>query len=187
MALPPPRRRNHRRLVVVALASGVVAVLVLVVVVASTLVRGERPEETVADEFLAAVFAGDGATAYRLTTPSYRAVVFEGELGRIADELLEVVGPDTSIEILGSERTVPTPVPPESLVGYQAATAIGTVEGVVTLFELAPGEWSVLGVSHRFPDADPEQVKTIRELLRSLNEQVGSRLDCQVDPAATSC
>lgn len=185
MALPPPRARNHRRLVVVAIASGAVAVLVLVVVIAATFIRGDRPEEDVADELLTALFTGDGPAAYALTTPDYRAVVFQREVDALADALT-ALAPVLPVDILGSERTIPEPDPPESLVGYQLDSRVGTIEGVVTLRELGDG-WFVQAVSHRFPDAASGDVAEVQELLRGLNEQVGSRLECTVEPTVESC
>ena len=176
MALRPPRPRRPRRIVQVALVTGAVTVVAVVTVIALSLTRGPRPEEQVAESFVAALLEGEGETAYALTTSRYRAVVFERDLDAIADALAEVAGPDAELTILGSERTIPEPVPPESLVGYQAATEVGLLEGVVTLEQQDDDGWAVREVSHRFPDADPGAVAAVQELLRRLNQQIAERL-----------
>lgn len=176
MALRPPRPRRTRRLVRVALATGTATLVAVVAVIAFSLTRGPRPEEAVAERFLTALLQGEGGTAYALTTPEYRAVVFERDLDAIADALSEAAGRGAELIILGSERTIPEPVPPESLVGYQATTDVGRLEGVVTLQQQPDEGWAVREVSHRFPDADPEDVADVQELLRRLNQQITERV-----------
>ncbi|MBW3661555.1 MAG: hypothetical protein KY469_00525 [Actinobacteria bacterium] len=176
MALRPPRPRRARRLVRVALATGAATLVAVVAVIAFSLTRGPRPEEQVAERFLTALLQGEGGAAYALTTPEYRAVVFERDLDAIADALADVAGTGAALTILGSERTVPEPVTPESLVGYQAITDVGRIEGVVTLEQQPDDGWAVREVSHRFPGADPEDVAEVQELLRRLNQQVTQRV-----------
>lgn len=157
-----------------AVVTGVAAVVVAAAVFAWSYLGGSRPEEAVARDFLTAFFAGEGASAYRLTTPGYRTVVLREELERLSEAVADVAGDETTITILGSERT-PGSQPPESLVGYSASTAAGSAEGVVTLFEVA-GDWRVADVGYGFPEAPPERLRDLRTLTRQLNEQLQERI-----------
>lgn len=183
MPLPPPRPRSHRRAVTVALGAGAVSFVAVLVVIAVTLWGGARPEEDVADAFLAAVVAGDGATAYDLTTPGYRTLVTVTDLDALADAIAAVAGEGVEVRILGSERT-PGTAYPESLVGYRADTANGVLEGVVALAQRTDDlPWEVRDLSFRFPDADPAATADLRELTTRLNAQLRDRADALTTPA----
>lgn len=176
MPLPPPRAdRSPNRLATVALVVGAVSFLAVIVVVLVTLFGGARPEEDVAATFVSAVLDGDGATAYELTTPGYRTLVTGPDLDALADAIAAVAGPDADLDILGSERTPGAPYG-ESLVGYQAATDAGVMEGVVTLVQrVADGPWEVRDLSFRFPDAPESATADLRELTTRLNAQLSER------------
>lgn len=155
--------------------AGAVVLVVLVVVVVATLRQDVRPEETVAEEFLSALLTGDPTEAYGLTSPAYRLLVHPSDLSALADALRGVVGSDPGIDVLGSERT-PGAAPPESLVGYTGRTAVGRLEGVVTLVRLEPdGGWLVHDLSYRFPEADPGELAELRRVTRMLNEAIADR------------
>lgn len=156
-----------------AVAVAVIAVLAAAVVFATSFLKLDRAEEEVAATFLAQLFAGEGEAAYELTTSAYRSVVFRRELAALSDVLAEVAGPDVELRVLGSERT-PGSSPAESLVGYQAATALGPVEGVVTLFQLED-EWRVADVGYDFTEASADELDALRTLTRQLNDQIAER------------
>lgn len=181
MPLPPPRPRSHRFAATVAVAVGAVSLVAALAVAGVTLWGGARPEEDVAVAFLDAVVAGDGEAAYALTTPGYRTLVTSRDVDALVAQIAAVAGPDATIEILGSERT-PGTAYPESLVGYHAATAVGRMEGVVTLVQReADLPWEVRDLSFRFPEADAAATADLEALTRQLNEQLSERASTLTD------
>lgn len=180
MALRPPRR-GGKAAVAVALTTAVAALAVVAVTVGLSFVRGDRPEEEVAEQFLSRLVAGDGAGAHALTSPTYQALVTPRDLEELATAMARTVS-TTRIEVLGSERTAGAD-PLRSLVGYEAQTRVGTLRGVVTLVEREAGRWRVRDASYRFPDADPGQVARVREVTARLNAQVAERSARRSRPA----
>lgn len=167
-----------------ALVAGAVALAVLAGVVLATVRTGDRPEEDVAAAFVSALLAGEVDAAYELTTPGYRLVVRPSDLAVLAAALRDVAGDDPDPEILGSERT-PGTAPAESLVGYTARTDAGRMEGVVTLLRPdAASDWLVHDLSFRFPDADPDQLATLRRVSRQLNEALAERVEAGTEPSS---
>lgn len=156
-----------------AVVAAAVAVLAVAVVLGSALLGGDRPEEGIARTFLERLFAGQGHRAHELTTPAYRSLVRPDDLEALAGALADAAGGRFELDILGSERT-PGSAPRESLVGYRAATAVGPVAGVVTLFEV-DGGWRVADVGYDFTEGDREQVEAVRTVTRRLNQQVEER------------
>lgn len=163
-----------------AVATAALAIVGAAAVFAFAVLQPGRAEEDVAERFLTALFAGQGVEAYELTSPSYRALVLPEELDALSDALARVAGDGVAIRVLGSERT-PGSLPLESLVGYTGTTAVGTVEGVVTLFEIE-GPWRVADVSFEFVEAPPERTAELRDLTRRLNEQVEERAGVTTTP-----
>lgn len=173
-------RQRTRRIVLMSVAAGTVAVAAIVAIVVLALSEGDRPEEGVARAYLEAVFAGDGDTAYDLGTLGFRAVVFPRDVEALADAAAEIVGPEASVRIVGSQRS-PTGTA-QSAVGYTGRTAVGEVRGVVTLVQ--EGDvWRVYDFSFRFPDATPEQTAPLDELVAALNEQLAQRSSVVTDPS----
>ncbi len=164
----------------VATVAGVVSLVALTVVVLVTLTGADRPEEPVAERFVADLFAGDAEAAYAVTAPDYRALVHPGDLAALAGVLRDLVGEGASVEVLGSERSGGAP-PLSSLVGYRGSTAVGRVEGVVSVVQLRPdGPFLVRDVSYRFPEATDAQLAELSELTRRLNEAVADRAGAAV-------
>lgn len=175
MSLARPPRDPNRRFVRAALLAGVAGLVAVVIVGAFAFRRGPRPEEQIARHFLQAVLTGDAAGSYALTTPAYRTLVLPGDHAMLSTALHDLAGDGASVTILGSERTIGSD-PPESLVGYRAATAAGTAEGVVTLFEV-DREWRVADAGYRFVDATPAQRAALQQVITRLDAQVAERAE----------
>ena len=173
---PSDRRRRQRRVVAVAVTVGALAVAALIAIFAASLFAGDRPEEEVAQRFLASLYEGDGAAAYVETAPSYRRYVFEDDLDRLADVLSAAAGPDATLEIVGSARDTPA----TALVGYRGA-GNGPFRGAVSLVEL-DDRWWVIDVSFRFPEAPDDVQARLEDVLRQLNAGIAERADDQVQP-----
>lgn len=108
-----------------------------------------------------------------MTTVAYRSIVFPVEHRALVSTLAATAGDGVRISILGSERSFGVQ-PVESLVGYQADTAAGPLEGVVTLRELEEG-WAVSDYSYRFTDPPQGATEELEALTRQLNEQLVER------------
>ncbi|HEX9765825.1 MAG TPA: hypothetical protein VGA36_03615 [Nitriliruptorales bacterium] len=160
-------------MVAAAVTFGAVGLATMLVLIGNEVIKGDRPEEEVAATFLEALYDGRGDEVYDLTTPGYQVIVFRGDLEVLSEALARTVG-ETSIEVLGSERT-PGTEPQDSFVGYQGSSNIGTVEGVIVLVELGDGEWYVRDVSYGFPDASDEQIAELLALTEALNQQFAQR------------
>jgi hypothetical protein len=159
----------------VALVAGAAALLVVVGVIAATVRGGDRPEEAVARTFVAALLAGDASSAHALASDEYQLLVRPSDLELLAGALTEVVGEDPEVDVLGSERT-PGASPATSLVGYRGRTAVGPIEGVVTVVaDDTEGPWRVRDVSYRFPEADDEELGRLPQVTRELNEALADR------------
>ena len=174
---PRARRRwlTPERMVRVAVASGVILVVVVAVIAGFALSKGERPEEVVAAEYLEGLLSGDPQASYELTSRAYRRLVFPGDHALLTAALRQVAGASATVRVLGSERTVGSD-PPESLVGYTGDTAVGPIEGVVTLYR-SDEVWAVGAVTFDFPEASPAQIADFNRALEQLNEQVVARAD----------
>ena len=173
---PGEQRRwlTPERMVWVAIASGVILIIVVAVIAGFALTKGDRPEEAVAAEYLEGLVHGDPQASYELTSRAYRRLVFPGDHGLLVDAIREVAGAGATIRVLGSERTIGSD-PLESLVGYKGETAVGRIEGVVTLYADDEERWSVAAVTFDFPDASREQTAAFTAALRVLNDQVVAR------------
>jgi hypothetical protein len=168
--LPP------RRVAAIAVGAGVVGLVALIVVL-GVFFFGDRPEEAAAASYLTAVYDGDAAGAYDMTTPAYRALVTPANHQLLVDTLHATAGNGVVTRTIGAERT-PGTDPIETLVGYKGTTAIGAVEGVVTLFRIED-EWLVAAVSYRFPDAPPGATDELDAVTRALNEQLSDGASAQ--------
>lgn len=171
-----------------AVVVGVLAVLAAGAVLATTVTGGSRPEEAVARIFLRDFFAGRAQASYAATTRGYRSIVLPADHARLVAAVRGVVGDDVTVEILGTERRAGAR-PTTSLVGYTGRTAVGEVEGVVTLVRdggasEGSGEpsWQVRDVGYKFPDAPPGTTVELDRITRQLNQQLERRLAPSATP-----
>lgn len=165
------RRGDGRVLLVVAVVAAVATVGVLVAAFVRDATGRHGPAGDVADRYVAALAAGDGVAAYQEVSPFFRSVVFRDELDLLADAVADVVGGQIAVEIVGTERTSDTTI----AVGYQADTAVGVMEGVVTVVE-DRGRWWVQDASYRFPGAPDGTTDEIDAIVTMLNDQIVQRL-----------
>ena len=160
---------------VIAVGAGVVMLVALVLIIGFGLYEGDRPEEQAARRYLTAIYDGDARASYGMTTPAYRTIVLPPDHQLLIDTLHAAAGDDVTTRTIGAERT-PGTDPLESLVGYKGTTAIGDVEGVVTLFRIED-EWLVAAVSYRFTEAPPGATDELDAVTRALNQQLSDRAD----------
>ena len=169
MTDPAQRWLTPDRMVRVAIGVGVIGIIAVAVFTVRAFSRGDRPEEEVAAAYLDGLLEGDLEGAYELTSRAYQRLVFPADHALLAGALRDVVGADPTVRILGSERTIGSE-PLESLVGYSGSTAVGRIEGVVTLY-LVDDVWSVGAVWFDFPEAAPDQTADFYATVERLNAQ----------------
>jgi hypothetical protein len=92
---PPPSRPKRRRKVILIVIAAVVALIIVgglgiyLVVNQST-----KDAQKISDQLVTAVQKGDGAAAYALTGPSFRAATTEAQLGELVTNLSTLVTPE---------------------------------------------------------------------------------------------
>jgi len=89
---PPPRRPKRVRNIILIVLAAVVG-LIIIFVLAIFLLVNESTEEPlkVSDQLVVAVQQGDGAAAYALTGPSFRAATTEPQLSELVENLSTLV------------------------------------------------------------------------------------------------
>jgi hypothetical protein len=94
---PPPAPPKKRRwgLIIGIVVAAIVAIIVVIGVGAFLLVNeSTKDAQKVSDQFVAAVQAGDGAKAYSLTGPAFRAATKEDQLDQLVQQLSTLVTKD---------------------------------------------------------------------------------------------
>jgi hypothetical protein len=89
---PAPPKKTRWGLIIGIVVAAVVAIIVVIVVVAVLLVNGTTKDaQKVSDQFVTAVQAGDGAKAYALTGPAFRAATTQEQLDELVTNLSKLV------------------------------------------------------------------------------------------------
>src|SRR4051794_10153643 len=92
---PPPRPKRRTGRIILIVVAALVALVVVLVIGAFLLVsESTKDAQKVSDQLITAVQAGDGAKAYALTGPSFRAATTEAELTELISGLSTLVTKD---------------------------------------------------------------------------------------------
>jgi uncharacterized protein HemX len=87
----PPKKRRRGRIILIVVAA-VIALIVVIGVGAFLLVNeSTKDAQKVSDQLVTAVQAGDGAKAYGLTGPSFRAATKQADLDQLVKRLSTLV------------------------------------------------------------------------------------------------
>ncbi len=91
---PPQKKRSTLKIILIVV--GALFALLVVVIVGLVLLVGKSTEEAqkVSDQLITAVQQGDGAAAYALTGPAFRAATTEPELTELVKNLSTLVTKD---------------------------------------------------------------------------------------------
>lgn len=161
-----------RSLVVATAAVAAVALVVVVVVVVRVFRPADGERREAARVYLEAIYGGDGAAAHVASSPAVRDVVTPADLDELGALLAELVGPEPTIEVVGTIETADG----LAVAGYTGTGAGGRrFEGVVTVI-LDEGIWSAQDASYRFPDGDGEITSRVNAMTDELNARVVARL-----------
>jgi uncharacterized membrane protein YvbJ len=92
---PPPRRKRSTLKIVLIIVAAVVAAIVVLIVALVLLVNGSTKDaQKVSDQLVTAVQTGDGAKAYALTSPTFRAATKQADLDALVKQLSTLVTKD---------------------------------------------------------------------------------------------
>jgi flagellar basal body-associated protein FliL len=97
-AIVEPAPRPKRRLKIVLIVIGVLLALIIAIGVGAFLLVNESTKDAqkISDQLVTAVQNGDGAAAYALTGPSFRAATNEAQLSELVTNLSSLVTKDKS-------------------------------------------------------------------------------------------
>jgi flagellar basal body-associated protein FliL len=94
---PPARPRKRRRKIILIVIAAVIALIVVGGLGIYLLVnQSTKDAQKVSDQLVTAVQNGDGAAAYALTGPSFRAATTEAQLSELVTNLSTLVTKDKS-------------------------------------------------------------------------------------------
>jgi hypothetical protein len=89
---PPPRKKRRTGRIILIVVAAVVALVIALVAGLFLLVNeSTKDAQKVSDQLISAVQAGDGAKAYALTGPSFRAATTEADLTALVKNLSTLV------------------------------------------------------------------------------------------------
>src|SRR5689334_24205689 len=96
MTPPPPARPKRKvwKIVLIVLAAVITLIAVAVVALVLFVNSATKNAQKVSDQFVVAVQHGDGAKAYALTGPSFRAASSEADLATLVQRLSRLVTTD---------------------------------------------------------------------------------------------
>ena len=90
-AQPPPKQRSTLKIVLIVVAAVIAAIVALIVALVLFVSGSTKDAQKVSDQLVTAVQAGDGAQAYALTGPSFRAATKQADLDALLKRLSTLV------------------------------------------------------------------------------------------------
>jgi hypothetical protein len=93
---PAARPKRRRRIILIVIAAVVALIVVGGLAIYLVVNQSTKDAQKVSDQLVTAVQKGDGAAAYALTGPSFRAATTEAQLSELVKNLSTLVTPDKS-------------------------------------------------------------------------------------------
>ena len=93
---PPPRPKRRRKIILIVIAAVIALIVIGGLAIYLVVNQSTKDAQKVSDQLVAAVQKGDGAAAYALTAPSFRAATTEAQLTELVKNLSTLVTRDKS-------------------------------------------------------------------------------------------
>jgi hypothetical protein len=93
---PPPRPKRRRKIILIVIAAVVALIIVGGLGIYLVVNQSTKDAQKVSDQLVTAVQKGDGAAAYALTGPSFRAATTEAQLSELVTNLSTLVTAEKS-------------------------------------------------------------------------------------------
>jgi uncharacterized membrane protein YvbJ len=92
---PPPRKKRSALKIILIIVAAVIALIVVLIVALALFVNSSTKDaQKVSDQLVTAVQSGDTATAYSLTSPTFRAATKQADLDELVKRLSTLVTKD---------------------------------------------------------------------------------------------
>jgi hypothetical protein len=93
---PPPRPKRRRRIILIVIAAVIALIVVGGLGIYLVVSQSTKDAQKISDQLVTAVQKGDGAAAYVLTGPSFRAATTEAQLSELVTNLSTLVTAEKS-------------------------------------------------------------------------------------------
>ena len=140
---PPQKKRRTGRIVLIVVGAIVALFLVFIVAVFLLVSNSTKDAQKVSDQFITAIQTGDGAKAYALTGPSFRAATKEADLTQLVTKLSTLVSKD-KVSPNGKSINASTDNGKIAVFTYTLKGASGSPVYFKTQIRKEDGKWQVM-------------------------------------------